>query len=76
MNTTYEINGSFFINKGMTIGGLHTLTNLGEIDPTNKQKYNSLDEALKIKECDLTDYTAITIYEWSNDEITNVFFIK
>lgn len=76
MTPTYEINGSFFINKGMTMGGLHTLTNLGEIDPTNKQRYKSLDEAKQIKECDLDRFSAITIYEWQDNEITNVFFIK
>lgn len=74
MNTTYEINGSVFNNKGMTDGDCYTLTNTAQRE--QGKTYNSLDEALEIKKCDLTDYTAITIYEWSNNEITNVFFIK
>lgn len=76
MKIQYEINGSKFFNKGMTIGELYTLSNTAQIDKTESVRYDSLDLAKQIKQCDLSGFSAITIFQWCDDTIVNVFFIK
>lgn len=73
----YEINGSVFTDPKHTIGDCYTLTNEGERDLTDTLKYKDIGEALKIREAKTFDnFTAITIYEWYGNSISNVFFIK
>jgi hypothetical protein len=77
MAKVYEINGSVFIDPKKTIGNCFILNNSGEKDLTEKVRYKTLDTAMQIKNAsNLSQFTAITIYEWSGNSISNVFFIK
>lgn len=70
MNTKqYEINGT-------EENALYTITNDGKIDETGTIRYNTLSEAKKILRANLDKYIAVVIYEWKNDEITDVHIIK
>ena len=70
MNTKqYEINGA-------EENALYTITNDGKIDETDTIRYNTLSEAKKILRANLDKYIAVVIYEWKDDEITDVHIIK
>ena len=70
MNTKqYEINGA-------EENALYTITNDGKIDETDTTRYNTLSEAKKILRANLDKYIAVVIYEWKDDEITDVHIIK
>lgn len=70
MNTKqYEINGA-------EENALYTIMNDGKIDETGTIRYNTLSEAKKILRANLDKYIAVVIYEWKDDEITDVHIIK
>lgn len=74
----YEINGSYFKDTNLTIGELYTLDNQGNIDASEKVRYDTLEEAKRVSSANIDKFEAVTIYKWDaeNEVILDVIEIK